>query len=318
MAISISGNGKDRAVFSDSSIAPPTSGGIQFDLSLKGFNCGQIWLVTSGGWTPSTTSARTVMDISRLRRQRIDSGSGTTRATWDKGTGLPLRDRIVGRRSAKIEAFEATHRHHFGLFGAVPHGGYPKAGDERLQGPGNILRGQAKGACAVLVDIEADGRHALVPVEMGVDGILVCTHNLAHVVGDAAHLHRIGADDAKLHREADRRPEIEAIHTHARLRQSAVRQCFFEPHLMRARALPVFTGDTLSPSTIFSALRAVSVVTPISAFRHLEEQFGRSKAERIAAAPAETDHRAAKTPIVARTTMTRWRTHQSMTRRSAR
>ena len=66
---------------------------------------------------------------------------------------------------------------------------------------------------------------------MRVDGVLVLAHDLAHFVGDVAHFHRIRADDAELHREADRRPEVEAVDAHARFRQGACRQRLFQPRL---------------------------------------------------------------------------------------
>ncbi len=57
---------------------------------------GQIWLVTSGACTPSTTSARTVIAMSRLRRHRIGSSwAYSILAICDSGTATPLREVMV-------------------------------------------------------------------------------------------------------------------------------------------------------------------------------------------------------------------------------
>ena len=64
----------------------------------------------------------------------------------------------------------------------------------------------------------------------------VCRHDVAHLLGDGAHLHRIGADHAELHREADRRSELEAVDARARLGQRAVGERFSSRALTRSRA----------------------------------------------------------------------------------
>ena len=58
-----------------------------------------------------------------------------------------------------------------------------------------------------------------------------CAHHFAHAIGDVADLVRVGPDDAELHREADRRTEIEPVHAHARFRQRAVGNGLLEPRL---------------------------------------------------------------------------------------
>ncbi len=105
------------------------------------------------------------------------------------------------------------------------------ARQQRLQRLGDVLRRQAERAGAVLVDLEPDRLHLLAPVEMRVDDLGVCRHDLAHLFGDRAHLHRVGPDHAELHREADRRAEHEAVDARARLRQRAVGNRPFEPRL---------------------------------------------------------------------------------------
>ncbi len=50
---------------------------------------------------------------------------------------------------------------------------------------------------------------------------LFCADDVADLIGDVAHRVGVGADDAELDGEADRRTEIEAVDAHARLRQRA-------------------------------------------------------------------------------------------------
>ena len=57
---------------------------------------GQIWLVTSGACTPSTTSPRTVIAMSRLRRHMIGSSwAYSILAICVSGTATPLREVTV-------------------------------------------------------------------------------------------------------------------------------------------------------------------------------------------------------------------------------
>src|SRR6516164_1162244 len=61
------------------------------------FSFGQIWLVTSGACTPSLTSARTVIAMSRLRRHKIGSSwEYSIFAICCSGTATPLRDVLRG------------------------------------------------------------------------------------------------------------------------------------------------------------------------------------------------------------------------------
>ena len=66
---------------------------------------------------------------------------------------------------------------------------------------------------------------------MGINRVPVGPHGLAHLEGDVANLHRVGADDAELHREADRRSEIEPVDAHPRLRERTVRHGLLDPSL---------------------------------------------------------------------------------------
>ena len=66
---------------------------------------------------------------------------------------------------------------------------------------------------------------------MRIDDLLVAAHHLAHLVGDLSDLFRIWTNDPELYREADRRPEIEPVDTHARFRQRAIRHRLFQPRL---------------------------------------------------------------------------------------
>ena len=53
---------------------------------------------------------------------------------------------------------------------------------------------------------------------MRIDHLIVGAHHLPYLVSDVADLFRVGPDDAKLNRKADRRPEIEPVDAHARFR----------------------------------------------------------------------------------------------------
>ena len=66
---------------------------------------------------------------------------------------------------------------------------------------------------------------------MRVDDLVVSGHDLAHLIGDRPHLHRVGSDDPELHRESDRRAEHETVNPRARLCQGAVGERAFEPRL---------------------------------------------------------------------------------------
>ena len=57
---------------------------------------------------------------------------------------------------------------------------------------------------------------------MRVDDAIVRAHDLAHAGGDLGDLIRIGAHDAKLDGEADRRAEVEAVEAHARRTERAL------------------------------------------------------------------------------------------------
>ena len=78
---------------------------------------------------------------------------------------------------------------------------------------------------------------------MRIDELVVFRHHLADVFGNRAHLHRIGSDDAELHREADRRAEHEAVDPRARLRQRPVGDRLFEPRLDALAAFEVLGDD---------------------------------------------------------------------------
>src|SRR5437879_1008296 len=73
---------------------------------------GQIWLVTSGACTPSLTSARTVIAMSRLRRHRLGALA--------HGVGGGADDAELHReahRRAEIEAVDAYARFAQGAVG---------------------------------------------------------------------------------------------------------------------------------------------------------------------------------------------------------
>ena len=66
--------------------------------------------------------------------------------------------------------------------------------------------------------------HRVVPVELDVAHLGAGRHHVFDLAGDLAHLLRVGADDAELHREADRRAELEAGDAHPRVREFLVRR----------------------------------------------------------------------------------------------
>ena len=71
----------------------------------------------------------------------------------------------------------------------------------------------------------------------------VLPDHVAHLVGDVAHGLGVGADDAELHREADRRAEIEAVDAHPRLGQRAVGDRLLQPRLDPLARLDVLGDD---------------------------------------------------------------------------
>ena len=107
----------------------------------------------------------------------------------------------------------------------------------------DVLRRQSHRAHAILIDHELQVRRLLVPIEMRIDHSIVGAHHVAHLVGDVADLVGIGTDDAELHREADRRPKIETIDAHPRLRQRAVGDGLFDPRLDPLARLDVLRDD---------------------------------------------------------------------------
>src|SRR5690242_4288923 len=82
---------------------------------------------------------------------------------------------------------------------------------------------------------------------MRVDDLGICRHDLADLLGNLAHLHRIGADYAELHREANRWTKHETVHPGPRFRQGPIGKGFFEPGLDALAGLQVLgDGDDLS------------------------------------------------------------------------
>ena len=82
---------------------------------------------------------------------------------------------------------------------------------------GDVLRRQPERPRAVLVHHQPDRRRHLVPLQVRVAHVRVLRHRVAHLAGDPAHLLRVLADHAELHRMPDRRPEVEAVDPHPRL-----------------------------------------------------------------------------------------------------
>src|ERR1700712_5023877 len=166
---------------------------------------GEIWLVTSGACTPSTTSLRTVIAMSRLRRHRIGSSwAYSIFAICCSGTATPLRD-VTVRSPTRPRSSRSD--------------GTARAMTPTFSMPSLMV---VTGAREVLIDDQLQVGRLFVPVELHVLGLVVLPHHIADLVGDVAHRVRIGSDHAELNREADRRTEVEAIDTHAGFGQVAV------------------------------------------------------------------------------------------------
>jgi len=78
---------------------------------------------------------------------------------------------------------------------------------------------------------------------MRIDHLVVGTHYVPHLIGDVSHLLRVRTDDAELHREANRRPEVEPVDAHARFRQRAVRNRLLDSCLDPFARLDVLGDD---------------------------------------------------------------------------
>ena len=207
---------------------------------------GQIWLVTSGACTPSTTSVRTVIAMSRLRRHMIGSSwAYSILAICCSGTATPLREVTVRSPTLPRSSRSAGHGagDHADLLDAVAHGRDRRARDQHGQRLRDVLRGQAERAGAVLIDHELEVGRLLVPVELDFLHVLVLPHHVAHLVGDVAHRVGVGADHAELDGEADRRAEIEAVDADAGFGQRAIGDRLLDPGLDALARLDVLGHD---------------------------------------------------------------------------
>ena len=106
---------------------------------------------------------------------------------------------------------------------------------------------------AILVDIEPDRLHLLVPIEVRIDELAVFRHHLADVFRDGAHFQRVGADHAELNRKADRRAEDETVDTRPRLRQRAVGDRLFQPRLEALPPVEVFATITICAKLVLGS-----------------------------------------------------------------
>jgi len=113
------------------------------------------------------------------------------------------------------------------LFDPVAHGGDRHARKQHAQRLGDVLRRHSQRPDAILIDHELQRWRLLVPVEMRIDHLVVCTHNFTDLIGNVAHLLRVGAYDTELHRESDRGTEVEPVDPHARFRKRTIRYRFF-------------------------------------------------------------------------------------------
>ena len=131
---------------------------------------GSAAAVTSGPCSPSAMSARTVRNISRLRRQRMGSSiTGSSRASWESGDGAGGRgdgqvaERVegepLGGRRADDDVDQAVALAHLRRGGA---------GQQRLQRLRDDGGREAELRQAFLVEGDAHARRALAPGELDV------------------------------------------------------------------------------------------------------------------------------------------------------
>ena len=129
------------------------------------------------------------------------------------------------------------HRHELDAFLVFRH---RIAGEQRPERLRDVLRREPQRPRAVLIDLEPDRLLLLVPVELHVARVRVGAHGGPHLVGHGAHAVAVRTDHAELHREADRRSEVQPVDAQARLGDHVLGDKPFEPRLQplaRLRAL---------------------------------------------------------------------------------
>ena len=124
-----------------------------------------------------------------------------------------------------------------------PERGDGRPADQRLQRLSDVLRRQAQSPGARLVDLEAQRRHFLAPVEMRVDQPRIGAHDVAHARRGFAHDVRLRSDDAKLDRKSNRRAEIEPVEPDPRRAQRALGDGGFDTRLDPFARLDVARDD---------------------------------------------------------------------------
>ncbi len=145
---------------------------------------------------------------------------------------------------AEIEPFRRHRtRHHLDLLDAVAHRCHGHTRDQHRKRLRDVLRGQSQCTGAVLIDHELEIRRLFVPVELRILDVLVLPDDIAHLVGDLADDLGIGPDHPELDREANRRPEIEAIDAHPRFGQIAFINRLFDSGLDPLARLDVLGDD---------------------------------------------------------------------------
>ena len=78
---------------------------------------------------------------------------------------------------------------------------------------------------------------------MRLDHLGILHHHAAHLLRNRPYLHRVGTDDAELHRKSDGRAEHEPVHAGARFRHGAVRDRPVEPRLEALASIEVAGDD---------------------------------------------------------------------------
>ena len=192
--------------------------------------------------------------MSRLRRQRIGSSNSRHAGDLRERHGHAVARGWSGRQTAGVEPLLRTAR------ATTATRSVPSRISVTVRPEISVCSVSATscGASperpgAVLVDHQPDRRRHLVPLEVRVADLRVPRHRFADLLGDPADLHRLVADHAELHREADRRPEVEAVDPHPRAGERASATAFSSRALMRSRASVSLEMITVSANAGFGS-----------------------------------------------------------------
>ena len=117
------------------------------------------------------------------------------------------------------------------------------ARQHRIDVVGQLLRADAEGTRAVLIDLDLDGLGGLVPVVVDVARAGIAADDLREGEGQLARLDRIGACDAELERPADRGTELQRTDARHDVVEIRCRECLLESGLDTRALLEAFGDD---------------------------------------------------------------------------